>query len=99
MELVQIVNDFAVCIKQIDSRSPQAQSTRTGQPYQPGIGPHQEAVVVALVVDELVRLRPDLYANRVSRGVSYPGQHRQKCDLCIGQRPNWEWAVDRKSVV
>src|SRR5262249_32309420 len=34
-------------------------------------------------------------ASALHVGVAYP-VGRQKCDLCIGSSPNWEWAVEVK---
>jgi hypothetical protein len=90
-----LVQDFAFCIKRIDSRRPQAKNARTGEAYQPGIGPHGEPAVVQLVALELAILRPDLY-QECSLGVSYPGLRRQQCDLCIGTSPRWRWAIEVK---
>ena len=90
------MQDFAASIKNIDSRSPRATSSRSGKTYQAGIGPHSETAVVALVSEELATVNPERYQSRVCLGVSYPGKHRQKCDLCFGVRPQWEWSVEVK---
>jgi hypothetical protein len=93
--LEPIVRDIAVAIKRIDDRRPQAANARTGSLYQPGIGPHPETQAVALVVGELGSSGGGSYAHRLFTGVSYPGS-RQKCDLCIGRHPDWEWVIEIK---
>ena len=68
---------------------------RSGLPFQPGIGPHSEPSTIELVMAELAALDTDTYY-RYTTGVSYPGNSRLKCDLCLGQPPNWQWAVEVK---
>ena len=89
------MQDIAVAIKRIDDRRPQAANVRTGALYQPGIGPHSETQAVSLVVAERVALAPARYAARLQVGVQYLAG-RQKCDLCIGIPPAWDWAVEIK---
>src|SRR6267142_6737773 len=96
LELEDIVADVATVIKRIDARRPQAANARTGAVYQPGIGPHPETQAVDLVVAELQVFAPTRYAGRLHTDVPYPGSSRQKCDLCIGTSPDWEWAVEVK---
>jgi hypothetical protein len=96
LELQQIIEDVAVCIKRVDERRPTATNARTRVSYQPGIGPHPETAAVLLIAKELVELRPERYRNRVSLGVSYPSSPREKCDLCLGTTPAWDWAVEVK---
>ena len=95
MELVDLVQDIATCIKRIDERRPQAANVRTGVRYQPGIGPHPETQAVNLIVRELAELSQSRYASALHVGVAYP-VGRQRCDLCIGSSPSWEWAVEVK---
>jgi hypothetical protein len=95
LELVDLVLDVASAIKRIDERRPQAANARTGALYQPGIGPHPETQAVNLVVAELAALAPDRYGGRLHVGVPYPAG-RQKCDLCIGAAPAWDWAAEIK---
>ena len=95
LELAELIQDIATTIKRIDERRPQAANARTGALYQPGIGPHPETQVVNLVVAELAQLDPARYTGRVQVAVQYP-VGRQKCDLCIGTAPAWEWAVEIK---
>jgi hypothetical protein len=96
LELDQLVRDVAACIKRVDARRPQAANARTGALYQPGIGPHTETAAVALIAEDLVTLSPERYSGRVRLGVSYPSGSREKCDLCIGTPPSWEWAIEIK---
>ena len=95
MELADFVRDIAAAIKRIDERAPRAANQRTGVLYQPGIGPHPETQAVALIVSELCTNSDQRYAGRLNTGVGYVGS-RQKCDLCIGTSPNWEWAIEVK---
>ena len=90
------VSDIAAAIKEIDNRHPQASNARTGDLYQPGIGPHPETQTVTLVVEELQRLFSERYEGKLTLNVPYPEVSRQKCDLCIGSEPNWEWASEVK---
>lgn len=96
VELEQLVADVGVAIKRIDSRRPQAANVRTGVTYQPGIGPHPETQVVDLIVAELQAMAPERYHDKLHTSVSYPGASRQKCDLCVGSMPHWDWAVEVK---
>jgi hypothetical protein len=95
VELGEFIADVATAIKRVDQRLPQAANVRTGALYQPGIGPHPETQAVALVVAELAILAPQRYMGRLHTTVAYP-TGRQKCDLCIGVAPPWEWAVEIK---
>lgn len=90
-----MIDDVAASIKRVDARRPQAANVRTGAVYQPGIGPHPETQAVALVVAELQNLAAVRYSGLVRTNISYP-QGRQKCDLCIGVSPSWEWAIEIK---
>lgn len=94
--LAELVSDIATSIKQIDMRRPQAANARTGVPYQPGIGPHSETGAVQLIKRELEDLGPDKYQGKMALGVAYPGESRQKCDICLGSAGSWEWAVEVK---
>ena len=96
LELVVIVRDFAIGMAQADARSPAAINKRSKKRFQPGIGPHSEADTVSLVGEELEVFEPERYAGRWITGVPYPESPRQKCDLCIGSPPEWEWAVEIK---
>lgn len=86
---------MGTAIKQIDTRRPQASNVRNGSLYQPGIGPHPETQAVSLIAAELASGMIGKYGGRVTTGVAYPDS-RQRCDLCIGATPNWEWAVEFK---
>lgn len=96
MQIEQLVADVGAAIKQIDSRCPQAANVRTGVKYQPGIGPHPETQAVDLIVSELQAVAPERYSDKLHTSVPYPGASRQKCDLCVGTGPDWEWAVEVK---
>jgi hypothetical protein len=95
LDLNELVSDVAAAIKRVDEHHPQAANARTGALYQPGIGPHPETKAIGLVVAELQSLNASRYGGRLKTGVPYPGS-RQKCDLCIGPSPHWDWAVEIK---
>jgi hypothetical protein len=95
LELTDLILDVAAAIKRIDARRPQAANARTGALYQPGIGPHPETQAVNLIVAELAALSASRYGGQLQVGVPYPAG-RQKCDLCIGAAPAWEWAAEIK---
>ena len=81
-------------VQAADARGPQAASSRSGNTYQPGIGPHPEQATLQLVAQELTARNP-AYAAR-SFGVPYPGAARQRCDWCLGHPPSWDWAIEAK---
>src|SRR5690348_12866098 len=95
LELPDLISDIGAAIKRIDERRPQAANARTGALYQPGIGPRPETQAVALIIAELSASAPDRYGNRLHIGVRYPTS-QQKCDLCIGEASQWEWAIEIK---
>jgi len=95
MEIEQLVKDFAWGMVSADSRGPTAVNQR-GIPYAPGIGPHEEALTVSLVMKALSDAYPETYLNRYSEGVPYSNS-RQKCDLCFGS-PSFDLAVEVKMI-
>jgi hypothetical protein len=96
LELEQLVTDFAKCIELADAKQPQAKNVRTKKFYHPGFGPHPESQAVNLVADELQILNPTSYEGRTFTGIPYPAHPHQKCDLCIGDEPSWDWSVEVK---
>jgi hypothetical protein len=95
LALAELVQDIGIAIKRIDERRPQAANARTGALYQAGIGPHPETQAVNLIVSELYQLSPSNYGDQLHVNVPYP-IGRQKCDLCIGTHPAWDWNVEFK---
>lgn len=95
VELATFAADFAVGLREADARLPVAINQRSKQAFKPGIGPHTEAQTVDLVMKELQRLHPDRY-DEFEVGVPYPAIPRQKCDLCVGRGPHWDWAIEVK---
>src|SRR3990172_13444865 len=93
--LEQFVTDFARGMKLADQRQPVAVNARRKIAFQAGIGPHSETETVKLVMIELAALTPEAY-RQYRIGVPYPEKSRQKCDLCLGKPPSWEWAVEVK---
>ena len=96
LELEQLVTDFAKCVELVDAKQPQAKNARTNELYRPGFGPHPESQAVDLVANALQMVNPTLYKKRTHTGIPYPGNLRQKCDLCIGEKPAWDWSVEVK---
>lgn len=96
LELREFIQDFALGFVRADAKKPQAINARSKEAFQPGIGPHAEAQAVRLVIQELEGLSPEKYAGRLATGVPYPHAPRQKCDLCIGASPEWDWAIEVK---
>jgi len=95
-ELRSLVEDFAEALMHADAKRPQAVNARSKVPFQPGIGPHAESEAVRLVAAELELLMPARYEGEVATSIPYPEAPRHRCDLCLGNRPDWEWAVEVK---
>ena len=93
LDISTFVSDFACAVKAVDSGGPIARNARNGLPYQPGIGPHTETQTVELVMDHL---RANSSCPSFTLNVPYPGVSRQRCDLCFGSDPQWEWAIELK---
>jgi len=82
-------------MEEADARMPQAINQRSKVGFQIGLGPHTESATVRLVMAELGRKAPERYP-RIHFGVPYGDRSRQKCDLALGQGPNWDWLVEVK---
>src|SRR5262245_50139751 len=95
LDLGQMAVDFADGLARADHRRPQASNSRTGQSFQPGIGPHTEAQTVDLVMHELSATFGDRYQN-YGLNVPYADLTRFRCDLCLGVSPAWQWAIEVK---
>jgi hypothetical protein len=93
--LEQFVMHFARGIELADARRPVALNQRTKIAFQPGLGPHTEARAVELVMCELTRVDPDQFGAH-TRGVPYVTLPRQRCDLCLGTGPAWDWSIEIK---
>jgi len=93
-ELANLVNEFATALQAVDARGPIAQNARSKTHFKPGIGPHSESVALSLILQELVSQQPVKY-RAYSTSVAYPGT-KQKCDVCFGAAPNWDWAIEVK---
>ncbi len=52
IDLQGLVDDFATGLKRLDERRPQAANVRSGERYQPGIGPHTETQTLTLLAAE-----------------------------------------------
>ena len=94
-ELDELTRYFAAAMESVDARRPIASNARTGAPYSPGIGPHTERATVQLVSEEMER-QGSIQVEGFQLEVPYPDTPRNKCDLCIGVGPDWDWAVEIK---
>jgi hypothetical protein len=89
VEPAQIASAFANAIGVVDAIcSPYV--TRTGRQYQPGIGPYPENKAMELIAAELNATG----VIACGQFISYPAAPRQKCDLWLGDPP--EWVVEVK---
>lgn len=97
LDLATFVSDFAAGLAAADAIRPQASNQRTGSLFQPGIGPHTEEQTVQRVMEQLNQLHPPRYDSRWKTGLPYATiGSRKKCDLCLGNPPNWDWAIEVK---
>jgi hypothetical protein len=88
--LQQIVVHFAEALATIDA-------TAFNHKYNaPGIGSFDEPEIVQQVANELQRRHPEAYSDS-GLEVVYPNTV-ERCDLCFGVPPNWQWALEIKSV-
>ena len=97
MNLEQLIYDFAQGLVEADSMAPIAVNQRSGKPFSAGIGPHTVAQTVNLVMSSLSRNLPNRYMDRYRESVPYP-KSRQKCDLCFGNPPSFNLAVEVKMI-
>lgn len=93
MELAEVVREFADALKRVDGKHPIAVNSRTGEHFQPGIGPHPEAAAIELIADELRSI--DGF-RRIAIAVPYPESPRKKCDLCVLEGDTDGWAIEIK---
>ena len=95
LPLSTLVADFAAGIKAADGLSPVAVNVRTKVAFRPGIGPHTEAQTVKLTMDQMVLAQRGRY-EQFKLNVPYGDGTGQACDLCLGESPDWEWAIEIK---
>jgi hypothetical protein len=88
------VEGFARAIERVDSMCSPAVNQRSGVAFRPGIGPYAEAAAVRLIMGNLSATDPNHAA--YGESVPYPALKRQRCDLCLGEAPNWEWNIEVK---
>lgn len=87
MELARIVRGFALAMEAVDQRKPRAMSHRTvTKQYRPGIGPFAEDSAVEMTLAEMRSADAATYMN--ARKCRYPSG-RQRCDLALGEQPDW----------
>jgi hypothetical protein len=93
-ELGELTIEFAAALKVVDGRGPIARNTRSKKSFRPGIGPHSESAAMSLILLEMISGHPYKY-DPYRSSVQYPGT-QQKCDVCFGSGPEWEWAIEIK---
>jgi hypothetical protein len=96
LSLELFVDDLAKALVHADSLLPIAKSSRSGRMYQAGIGPHSENETFRLVMDSAAKLWPARYRDQYEIAVAYQDGSRQLCDVCLGERPAWKWAMEAK---
>src|SRR4051794_26950771 len=90
IDLEGIVADFAGALVAVDA-------TAFNHKYNvPGIGSFDETEIVAHVVSALQQRNPERYSNHRLE-VVYPDTV-ERCDLCLGVAPDWQWALEVKPV-
>ena len=90
--LHDVVTGFASALRAADAVGP-VWTSRTGRAYQAGIGPHAENAAVALALEKM-QARDPFRGVALGQFLPYPGSPRQKCDVWIGDPP--EWAIEVK---
>ena len=76
----KIIDDFSICVKNIDTTKPVYQSVRkSATVYKPGIGPHTETKTVKMVVEEMKKINNEFYKDTIIHE-RYPNS-RKECDL------------------
>lgn len=86
---------FAQGLQSADATGPQAVNQRSKEFFRPGIGPHTEAKAVEMAVNASWGVGA-AGACQYALAVPYPAFPRQRCDLCFGHSPGWEWAIEVK---
>lgn len=89
------VTDFARAMHVVDRARPIAMRSGEKGAFRAGIGPHSEDVVVELCLQQMVQAAPQRYG-RSGRSIAYPDGSRSRCDLCFGEAPDWDWAIEVK---
>src|SRR5437763_344325 len=80
--LDRLVRDFARAAELVDGNRPVARNRRSGEAFEPGLGPHSETATLNLLVHAAQATAPEWY-RLVEIDVPYPSTARQKCDLRI----------------
>lgn len=94
-ELIDLTRFFGKAMESVDAQRPVASNARTGVPFSPGIGPHTERATIQLVSKEMEKLGHVAHGLMRSE-IPYPKTPRNKCDLCIGSEPSWDWVIEIK---
>jgi hypothetical protein len=89
-ELDQLVVSLARAIEAVD------RDAYNSKYKAPGIGSFDETYLVSVVAHELRQRMPEFYG-LYDLEVPYPGG-LERCDLCLGSSPQWEWALEFKAI-
>jgi hypothetical protein len=92
-DLDAFVAAFARSVERADLKRPVAANVRSKAAFQPGIGPYSETEALSLIMREMF---VDVAPGEYTLSVPYVQLSRQRCDLCLGIPPDWEWAVEVK---
>lgn len=85
MDLTKFTRVFADGIRSADADRPIAFNQRSGDAFQPSIGPHTEKATVDLVLAAIA----DGQSPAIEREVPYPRLPRQRCDIVVAGNPGW----------
>lgn len=80
--LERLVHDLARAAEVADAKRPVARNKRSGEPFEPGLGPHSESETFDLLMGAAAFAAPGWYL-AIESAVRYPAAPRQKCDLRI----------------
>ncbi|MDC3172947.1 hypothetical protein OA966_00130 [Alphaproteobacteria bacterium] len=82
--LKNFVEDFAKSMEIIDKTLPPAVNVKTKKPYQRGIGPYQEKLLVKHVTDDMKIRNPHLWSN-ITLEENYPNERYKSCDVVVNK--------------
>ncbi len=80
--LKNFVEHFAKSMEIIDKTLPAAVNVKTKKPYQRGIGPYQEKLLVKHVTNDMKTRNPELWSN-ITLEENYPNERYKSCDVVI----------------
>jgi hypothetical protein len=78
--LERLVRNLATAVMAVDARRPVAVNSRSGVPFEPGLGPHSEIDTFTLILEEARQADPEWLLD-LTYSVPYPANKRQRCDV------------------